>query len=187
MNQRVAGLSPGQGTSLGCRPCVPSRGHTRGNHTLMFLSFPSPFSKNKFKNLFKKRKKGTEVEEVSCRRSGLTKQVTEAQEGPLECRRKRQRKHTSGRGVGKGEGVLRRESQPIGSSLLKAFHLLSKGREFQGRSQGRISMEYSSAFQVCPLRFVVSTRSIGTRVTTAGPAVSHGIACLVLLLFWAWS
>ena len=38
---------------------VSSRGHGRGNHTLMFLSFPfslsSPLSKNK-QNLFKKRK-----------------------------------------------------------------------------------------------------------------------------------
>ena len=39
---------------------VPSRGHTRGNHTLMFLSLsfslPSPLSKNK-QNLKKKKKK----------------------------------------------------------------------------------------------------------------------------------
>ena len=51
-NQRVACLIPSQGTRLGCSQ-VPSRGHVRGNHTLMFLSLSfslpsrSPKSKNK--------------------------------------------------------------------------------------------------------------------------------------------
>ena len=42
-NQRVAGLIPSQGTCLGCGP-GPSRGCSRGNHTLMFLflSFSLP-------------------------------------------------------------------------------------------------------------------------------------------------
>ena len=49
-NQRVTGSIPSQGTCLGCKP-GPSRGHTGGNHILMFLSrffsLPSPLSKNK--------------------------------------------------------------------------------------------------------------------------------------------
>ena len=40
-DQRVIGLIPSQGTCLGCGR-VPSGGHARGNHTLMFLSLPSP-------------------------------------------------------------------------------------------------------------------------------------------------
>ena len=43
-NQRVTGSIPSQGTRLGCGP-GPNRGHTRGNHTLVFLSlFLLPFS-----------------------------------------------------------------------------------------------------------------------------------------------
>ena len=39
VNQRVAGSIPRQGTCLGCGPGhVPSRGRTRGHHTLMVLS-----------------------------------------------------------------------------------------------------------------------------------------------------
>ena len=39
-NQRVAGSIPNHGTCLGCGPGqVSTRGHVRGNHTLMFLSF----------------------------------------------------------------------------------------------------------------------------------------------------
>ena len=49
-NQRVAGSIPGQGTCLGYG-LSSQRGHSRGNHTLMFLSlpfcFPSPVSENK--------------------------------------------------------------------------------------------------------------------------------------------
>ena len=47
-NQRVAGSIPSQGTPWAAGQ-VPSRGRTRGNHTLMFLSlFLPPFpSKNK--------------------------------------------------------------------------------------------------------------------------------------------
>ena len=49
-NQRVAGSIASQGHAWVAGP-VPSRGYTRGNHTLMFLSlfffFPSPLSKNK--------------------------------------------------------------------------------------------------------------------------------------------
>ena len=56
LKQRVACSIPSQGTCLGCRP-GPSRGHMRGNHTLMFLflsfSLPSPLSK-KINKLFKK-------------------------------------------------------------------------------------------------------------------------------------
>ena len=46
VNQRVADWIPSQGTCLGCGP-GPQLGSTRGNHTLMFLSFCSslPFSK----------------------------------------------------------------------------------------------------------------------------------------------
>ena len=42
-NQRVAGSIPSQGICLGCGPGqVPSAGHARGNHTLMFLSLSFP-------------------------------------------------------------------------------------------------------------------------------------------------
>ena len=44
VNQSVSGLIPSQGTCLGCGP-GPQWGHTRGNHTLMFLSLPSPLNK----------------------------------------------------------------------------------------------------------------------------------------------
>ena len=64
---------------------------------------------------------------MSRRRNGLRKQVTETKEGLLEFRRKKWK----GNGLGGGEG--------------------------EGRSQGRISLDYSSAFQVCPFRVVVST------------------------------
>ena len=64
-------------------------------------------------------------------------------------------------------------------------------RVFIWRSQGRIPIEYASAFQVCPFRVVVSTDWLasgqGTLVNAAGPDVSHVFACLVLLFFWAWS
>ena len=47
VNQRVMGLIPSQGTCLGCGPGqARSRGHERGNYSLMFLflfpSFPFP-------------------------------------------------------------------------------------------------------------------------------------------------
>ena len=58
-NQRVTGLIPSQGTCLGCCP-GPSRGHARGNNTLVFLSLSfslvSLLSKNKLIK-FKKKKK----------------------------------------------------------------------------------------------------------------------------------
>ena len=49
-NQRVTGSIPSQGIFLGCGPDqVPSVGHARGNHTLLFLSLsfslPFPLSK----------------------------------------------------------------------------------------------------------------------------------------------
>ena len=48
VSQRVAGSIPSWGTCLGCEPGqVPSGGHARGNHAWMFLSLPSPLSKNK--------------------------------------------------------------------------------------------------------------------------------------------
>ena len=43
------------------------------------------------------------VEDVSCRRNGLRKQVTEAKEGPLELRRQRGRENVPG---GRGWGAL---------------------------------------------------------------------------------
>ena len=89
----------------------------------------------------------TEVEEVSRRRNGLRKQVTEAKEGPLELRRQRGRENVPG---GRGWGALgtcSRES-PTGSSFSRAFIW---------RPQRQIPMEYSSAFQVCPFRVMVPT------------------------------
>ena len=54
---------------------------------------------------------------------------------------------------------------------LKAFIL---------KSEGRISIEYSSAFQVCLLRVAASTDWLcqpgESLAITAGPKVSHGIA-----------
>ena len=60
MNQRVAGSIPSQGTCLVAGQ-VPSWGHARGNHALMFFSLsfslPSLLSKNKIKSLKKKKRK----------------------------------------------------------------------------------------------------------------------------------
>ena len=57
-NQKVAGLTPSQSTCLGCRPGLE---HTRGNHTLMFLSLsfsllPLSQRKNKTKQTNKQTK-----------------------------------------------------------------------------------------------------------------------------------
>ena len=48
MNQRVTSLIPSRGQGQ-----VPSRGHMRGKHTSMFLSLPSPLSKNKINKSLK--------------------------------------------------------------------------------------------------------------------------------------
>ena len=61
--------------------------------------------------------------------------------------REGQRKCTQGKGVGKGANVLPRESH-TGSFFLRVFIW---------KSQRRIPVEYSSAFQVCPFRVKVST------------------------------
>ena len=52
-----------------------------------------------------------------------------------------------GKGVGKGTWVLLKESH-TGSFVLRVLFW---------RSQGRIQVEYTSAFQVCPFRVVVTT------------------------------
>ena len=57
-NQRVTGLIPSQGTCLSSGQ-VSRRGRSRGNHTLVFLSFsfsPLPLSKNKINKILKKNK-----------------------------------------------------------------------------------------------------------------------------------
>lgn len=57
-------------------------------------------------------------------------------------------------------------------------------------SQGRIPIDCASAFQVYPFRVIVSADWSVPRVSlvwAAGPAVSHGVTCLVLLLFLAWN
>ena len=84
---------------------------------------------------------------MSCGRNGLRKQVTEAKEGPLELRRERPGIRAQGKEVGKGAGKLHGESHP-GSSVLRLFIW---------QSQGRIPVEYSLAFQVCPFRVMFST------------------------------
>ena len=60
-NQRIAGLIPSQGTCLGCGPgpelgALERQPHSDVSLLLFLLPFPSPLSKNKFKNLRKKRK-----------------------------------------------------------------------------------------------------------------------------------
>ena len=59
-NQRVAGSIPGRAHAWVVGQ-VPSKGLTRSNHTLMFLSVSfsllSPLSKNKFKKLLKVKKR----------------------------------------------------------------------------------------------------------------------------------
>ena len=84
-------------------------------------------------------------------------------------------------GEGEGKQVCSKESQ-AGSSILGVFIW---------RSQGRIPVEYSSAFQ-CVLSGLWSVligqrQGRGSLVSAAGPNASHGISCLVLLLCWAWS
>ena len=58
-------------------------------------------------------------------------------------KRARQGKHTQRKRVGKGTGMLHRESLP-GSSILRAF----KGGDFRRGPRGRISVDYLVVFQV---------------------------------------
>ena len=73
--------------------------------------------------------------------------------------------------MGKSVGALQRESHP-GSSALRLLIW---------RSQGRIPIEYTSAFQVCPFRAMVSTDwsalGQGSLVIAAGPDVHHFSRC----------
>ena len=80
----------------------------------------------------KKKKKVTEVEEVSCGRNGLRKWVTETKEwGELwACSKERERQRDR-----------ETERQHTQCPCLKGSYL---------RSQGRISIEYSSDFQCAP-------------------------------------
>ena len=63
-------------------------------------------------------------------------------------------------------------------------------RDFKGGPRG-ISIKYSLAFQMCPFRVMVSTDWLtpgqGSLVNAGGPNVSHGVTCLVFLLFCSWS
>ena len=69
---------------------------------------------------------------MSHRIYGLRKQVTEAKEGLLELRRKREaRKTPQGKRVGKGADMPQRESH-VRSSVLRAF----KGGDFRGQNRG---------------------------------------------------
>ena len=62
------------------------------------------------------------------------------------------------------------KKEPAGSSIPRAFIW---------RSQGRVSIDYSSSFQVCLLRVMVSTNwstpGQGALGNAASPAVSHGV------------
>ena len=70
------------------------------------------------------------------------KQGTEAKVGPLDLRRRERRgKCTWGEVGGEGPGVVHGETRTV----------------FIWRSQGRILVDYPSAFQVCPSRVLVST------------------------------
>ena len=76
---------------------------------------------------------------MSCAGNELRKQVTEGEEEPLELRRKKEQGEEKALG---GEGGERHKCAPWGEPHW------SLSRE----GQGRISVEYSSAFQMCPLR-----------------------------------
>ena len=80
---------------------------------------------------------------------GLRKQVTEEKEGPLEHRRKKAKAWPMKEERGRKDRVCEREKERVSTA---SFVL----RAFIWRSQGRISIEYSSAFQVCPFRVTVS-------------------------------
>ena len=71
-------------------------------------------------------------------------------------------------GGGESKGLLKREKEP--------FVL----RVFIWRSQRRLSIEYSSAFQMCPFRVIVSTdQGTGSLVIASGSDVSHAQRCSI--------
>ena len=84
------------------------------------------------------------------RRNGLRKQVRGKTRGPWSLGERDARKTCL---LGKGGDMLREDSHP-GSPI---------SRLFIWKSQGRIPIEYSSAFQVCPFRVMVSTNKVGAR------------------------
>ena len=115
------------------------------------------------------------VEEI-----GSGKMLQRQKKGPWSLE-ERGRKMCMGKWVGVDVGVPQTESGTRSSVL----------RTFIWRSQRRIPIQYSLTFQVCPFRVMVFTvdhhRSRGPLFKAVGPDVSRSIACLVLLLFCAWS
>ena len=97
------------------------------------------------------------------------------------------------KGKGKVSGGKRREMGKVlvwerlaGSSLLRAF----KGGDFRGGPRGgspqnihQLSRRVPSGSWSPPIGWCQS----GSLVNAAGPEVSHGLSCLVLLLLGAWS
>ena len=59
-------------------------------------------------------------------------------------------------GKGKGQVSPQKESVCPGSFVLRLLSLSCR-QDFQGKSQGRASVEHSSVLQVCPFRILVST------------------------------
>ena len=111
---------------------------------------------------------------MSGRRNRSRKQVTNAKEGLLELRRKKCKVNVPGV-TGKAQ-VCSQEGEHAGYPVLRVLRI-------------SISTEYSSAFQIYPLGLWSlmiglheGSRSLGN---AAGPNISHGISCLVLLLFCA--
>ena len=108
----MRGVCVGGKNCTRCQTCGvrPDIGSTTSVPEFWLRKNSEPSLKLLRESLFRNHK----VEEVSCRGNSLRKQVTEAKEGPLELRRKTRKtclRHAWGKGVGKGLGVLRRESR----------------------------------------------------------------------------
>ena len=83
---------------------------------------------------------------------------------------------------GKGASLLRREKEHAGFSVLRGVLSPFQRQGFQGR----ITVEYSSAFQMCPLKVVVSTDWLAPGQLVLAMS-GMALPCLALLVFRTWS
>ena len=118
---------------------------------------------------------GRKSEPVGCR---FRKQVTQAEEGPLELRKDKGKANRPGGRPGgrKNAEGWREEKQHQALSL-----------EVLGGSQSNTHQLSRCVLLGSWSLLIGRHQSRGSLVSAAGPDVSHSTACLVLLLFCAWS